>query len=29
MAEVTLKDIYKVPEKFRDKAYIKSRYDYE
>ena len=29
MAEVTLKEIYKVPEKFRDKAYIKSRADYE
>ncbi|MBN2041363.1 MAG: acetate--CoA ligase [Spirochaetes bacterium] len=29
MAEVTLKDIYKVPEKFREKAYIKSREEYE
>ncbi len=29
MAEVTLKEIYKVPEKFRNKAYIKSRADYE
>jgi acetyl-CoA synthetase len=29
MAEVTLKEIYKVPEKFRSKAYIKSRADYE
>ncbi len=29
MAEVTLKEIYKVPEKFRKNAYIKSRGDYE
>ncbi len=29
MAEVTLKEIYPVPEKFREKAYIKSRADYE
>ena len=29
MAEVTLKEIYKVPEKFRETAYIKSREDYE
>jgi acetyl-CoA synthetase len=29
MAEVTLKEIYPVPEKFRQKAYIKSRADYE
>ncbi len=29
MAEVTLKEIYPVPEKFRQKAYIKSREEYE
>ncbi len=29
MAEVTLKEIYPVPESFRKKAYIKSRADYE
>ena len=29
MAEVTLKEIYPVPEKFRKKAYIKSREEYE
>ena len=29
MAEVTLKEIYPVPEKFRAKAYIKSRAEYE
>ena len=29
MAEVTLKEIYPVPEKFRQKAYIKSRQEYE
>ena len=29
MAEVTLKEIYPVPEKFRKKAYIKSRAEYE
>jgi acetyl-CoA synthetase len=29
MAEVTLKEIYPVPEKFRQKAYIKSRPEYE
>jgi len=29
MAEVTLKEIYPVPEKFREKAYIKSREEYE
>jgi len=29
MAEVTLKEIYPVPESFRNKAYIKSRPDYE
>jgi len=29
MAEVTLKEIYPVPEKFRQKAWIKSRADYE
>ncbi|HPO45815.1 MAG TPA: acetyl-coenzyme A synthetase N-terminal domain-containing protein, partial [Spirochaetota bacterium] len=29
MAEVTLKEIYPVPEKFRERAYIKSRADYE
>jgi len=29
MAEVTLKEIYPVPENFRKKAYIKSRQEYE
>ncbi|HOT46086.1 MAG TPA: acetate--CoA ligase [Spirochaetota bacterium] len=29
MAEVTLKEIYPVPESFKKKAYIKSRADYE
>jgi acetyl-CoA synthetase len=29
MSEVTLKEIYKVPENFRKKAYIKSREEYE
>ena len=29
MAEVTLKEIYPVPESFRQKAYIKSREEYE
>ncbi len=29
MAEVTLKEIYPVPESFRKKAYIKSRQEYE
>ncbi len=29
MAEVTLKEIYPVPEKFRQKAWIKSREEYE
>jgi acetyl-CoA synthetase len=29
MAEVTLKEIYKVPEKFRQRAYIKSREEYD
>jgi acetyl-CoA synthetase len=29
MAEVTLKEIYPVPESFRQKAYIKSRAEYE
>ena len=29
MAEVTLKEIYPVPEQFRKKAYIKSREEYE
>ncbi|MGQ9844106.1 MAG: acetate--CoA ligase [Spirochaetota bacterium] len=29
MAEVTLKEIYPVPEEFRKKAYIKSREEYE
>ncbi len=29
MAEVTLKEIYPVPEKFRQKAYVKSRAEYE
>lgn len=29
MAEVTLKEIYPVPEKFKKKAYIKSRKEYE
>jgi len=29
MAEVTLKEIYPVPAKFKEKAYIKSRADYE
>jgi len=29
MAEVTLKEIYPVPDKFREKAYIKSREEYE
>ena len=29
MADVTLKEIYPVPESFRKKAYIKSREDYE
>ncbi|TAL39988.1 MAG: acetate--CoA ligase [Spirochaetes bacterium] len=29
MAEVTLKEIYPVPESFRQKAYVKSRADYE
>ncbi|MBP7585649.1 MAG: acetate--CoA ligase, partial [Spirochaetes bacterium] len=29
MAEVTLKEIYPVPEKFRQKAWVKSRADYE
>ncbi|HRZ27607.1 MAG TPA: acetate--CoA ligase [Spirochaetota bacterium] len=29
MGEVTLKEIYPVPEKFRKKAYIKSREEYE
>jgi acetyl-CoA synthetase len=29
MAEVTLKEIYPVPENFRKKAYVKSRPEYE